>query len=138
MAQVLERALDVALDHKDPKKKRERRLAKKEKSRPDEILGPKPVASRYIPAAVRERVHERGEYRCEFRATDGTRCTARAGLQIEHDRPFAIFRTHDERVLKILCARHNLFRAEQVYGTSFIRTRIEEARRARVRNRFMP
>jgi hypothetical protein len=53
MAQVLERGFDVAVDHKDPKMKRERRLAKKGKSRPDEILGPKHVtpalANRFMP-----------------------------------------------------------------------------------------
>jgi len=139
MAEVLEHAIDVALDQKDPKRKRERRLekerrrtAREEKSRPDEILKKEPQESRYVSSAVQERVHERAAYQCEYRAPDGRRCTSRTGLEIEHERPFAIFRSHDERFLRVLCRRHNRLRAEQFYGAKLIQTRIEEARRKKV------
>ncbi len=138
MATVLEQALDAALDQKDPKRKRQRRLEKARrrntaegKSRPDEISEEAPAESRYISSEVQERLHERADYQCEYRAADGTRCTARAGLEIEHERPFAIFRSHDERFLKVLCRRHNRLRAEQVYGAEFVQAKIDEARRQR-------
>ena len=54
------------------------------------------------------------------------RCTSRTGLEIEHVKPFAIFRDHDERFLEALCPRHNRYRAERVYGAEFIRRKIEE------------
>lgn len=136
MAEVLERAMDLALDQKDPKRKRERRLEKASKrnaaaskSRPDEILKEEPQESRYVSSEVQERVHDRAGYQCEFRSSDGRRCGSRTGLEIEHERPFAIFRSHDERYLQVLCPRHNRFRAEQVYGAKLIQARIEARRR---------
>ena len=136
MAELLEQAVDLALDRKDPKRKRERRVVKereyssgKAKSRPDETSRAEPAKSRYISSEVRERVQERGGYQCEYRSPDGTRCTARTGLEIEHERPFAIFRSHDERFLRVLCRRHNRLRAEQVYGARLIQAKIDEARR---------
>ena len=60
-----------------------------------------PATSRDVPDAVRERVLERAGYCCEYHAPDGTRCSSRTGLQIEHSKPFAIFRTHDEKPLRL-------------------------------------
>jgi hypothetical protein len=130
LAELLEKAVDLALDKKDPKRKRERRLAKArtKKPRPDEVSK---VPSRHIPSEVRERVHERAGYRCEYRGRDGTRCTSRTGLEIEHERPFAIFRSHEERYLRVLCERHNRLRVEQVYGAELVRKRILESRSGR-------
>ena len=89
MAELLEQALDMALEKKDPQRKLARRLAKErtrwasaEKSRPGKIsenddarpTERKSAQSRYIPSEVLERVFARGEYQCEFVAKDGTRC----------------------------------------------------------------
>jgi hypothetical protein len=61
MAEIMEQALDIALDKKDLKRRRSRRLEREEKRRrevpkteprPDEIC----AKSRYIPSEVRERV----------------------------------------------------------------------------------
>jgi hypothetical protein len=143
MAAVFEKAIDISLEKKDPKKKLERRLAKEakrgpssRKPSPDEVTpdGVPPsdsdnkTTSRYIPSEVRERVHARAGHQCEFRGPDGTRCTARTGLEIDHERPFAIYRSHDERFLRLLCGAHNRLQAERVYGTGFIRAKIEEKR----------
>ncbi len=46
-------------------------------------------------------------------------------------RPFAIYRSHEERYLRALCKRHNRFEAERVYGAKFIRDKIDEKRRQR-------
>jgi hypothetical protein len=146
MAEIFEQAVDISLEKKDPKKKHERRLARERKqnvsqteSRPDEIPpddeapvgGKEEVDSRYIPSEVRERVFARANYQCEFRAQDGTRCNSRTKLEIEHERPFAIYRSHEERFLKVLCHRHNRFQAERVYGVEFIRAKIDEKKRKR-------
>ena len=129
MTEIMEKVLDIALDKKDLSRKRARRLARQvktgEKSRPGEIS----AKSRYIPLEVRERVHERAGYRCEYRGPDGTRCRSRTGLQIEHLRPFAIFRSHDERFLGLLCPPHNRLAAEHVYGAEFIQQKIEKRRK---------
>ena len=140
MAEVFERAVDLSLEKKDPKKKHERRIERQrkqravgEKSRAREISiisgasdgGEEKAKSRYIPSEVRERVLERALHQCQYTARDGTRCTAKTGLEIEHERPFALFHTHEERFLKALCRRHNLFQAERVYGPDFIRAKID-------------
>ncbi len=125
MAEIMEQALDIALDKKDLKRKRARRLERAEKSRPGKIF----AKSRYIPSEVRERVHERARHQCEFRGPDGTRCRARTGLQIEHLRPFALHRSHDEGLLRLHCAPHNRLTAERVYGAAFIQEKIDASRR---------
>jgi hypothetical protein len=85
-----------------------------------------PARSRYLPAEIRERVLERAGHRCEFMGPDGTQCTSRTGLEIEHTKPFAIFHDHDECFLEAICPGHNRYRAERVYGAEFIRRKIEE------------
>jgi hypothetical protein len=147
MAEIFERAIDISLEKKDPKKKLERRQkrerkrnASSEKSRLDEIPAPegtpawleKEATSRYIPSEVRERIHARAGHQCEYKAHDGTRCSSRTGLEIDHERPFAIYRSHDERNLRVLCRQHNRFQAERVYGAEFIQTKIEERKRQKV------
>jgi hypothetical protein len=141
MAEILEKGLDLFLEKKDPLRQWARRLEREERkqtgsareSRPGEISNPRgvpavprPARSRHVPARVRERVLEKADYRCEFRGPDGTRCTSRTGLEIEHTKPFAIHRDHEERFLEALCPGHNRYRAERVYGKDFIRRKIDE------------
>ena len=143
MAEVFEKAVDISLEKKDPKKKLERRLererkrsANTSKSCPGKIRpegGPigqeEKETSRYISSEVRERLLAKAGHRCEFYAKDGTRCGARTKLEIEHERPFAIYRSHEERHLRILCDRHNRLQAERVYGAEFIQAKIDEKKR---------
>jgi len=140
MAEIIEKALDIALEKKDPKKKLERRIKRqrcaKTKSRSNEVVKKsEPAKSRYVASEVSERVHERGAYQCVFRGLDGTRCTARTALQIDHADPYGIFQNNDESVLRILCASHNLLEAERVYGADFIRRKISERRRGKSKSR---
>ena len=88
-----------------------------------------PARSRYVRSELRERVYARAGHRCEFKSNDGTRCSSRTGLQIEHTRPFAVFRSHDERFLAALCPGHNRFMAERVYGTELIQQKIDKRRK---------
>ena len=81
MAEILEKALDIALEKKDPKKKlerrRERQKAGSEPSRSNEMAKKdEPAETRHIASEVSERVHERGGYQCLYFGLDGTRCTA--------------------------------------------------------------
>ena len=75
-------------------------------------------------------MHARANYQCQYRSSDGTRCSARTGLQIEHVRPFGIYHSNDERFLALLCAGHNGLAAERIYGAAFIRRKIERRREA--------
>ncbi len=157
MEEILEKALDFALDKKDPKralerrrKREEKKMAKHEKTRPGEESGntaapsdntrkvqiqddekpPVKQVTRHIPQEVRERVLERAGYQCEYCGPDETRCTARAGLQVEHTLPFAVYKTNDEQHLKAFCAPHNRLAAESFYGQAFIAQKIQGCREA--------
>jgi hypothetical protein len=140
MAEILEKALDIALEKKDPKKKLERRRKRQRgavaSSRSNE-MGPtdEPAKSRRVASEVSERVHERGSYQCVFRGSDGTRCTAQTGLQIDHRDPFAIFHSNNESRLRILCAAHNRLEAERIFGPAFIQRKIDERRNGKSSSR---
>jgi 5-methylcytosine-specific restriction endonuclease McrA len=132
MAEVLERALEVALDQKDPQRRLERRRKREERARveessPADVNATKTQAkrSRHVPVARQDRVLERASYQCEYRGPDGARCTQRAGLEIDHKRPFAKGGSHDEENLRVFCKSHNVLEAERVYGTEFVRRKIK-------------
>ena len=143
MAEILEQALDIALEKKDPERKLERRKARQKvtKARPrlDEMsknvapcvprVKDEPARSRYIPSEVIERVHARGNNQCQYKSVDGRRCQSRTRLQVDHERPFAIFRSHDEQFLFLLCPAHNLLVAEHVHGAEFIQRKIDKKRK---------
>ena len=129
MAEIMDRAMDIALDKKDPKQKRARRLLRKSRGGDRPCPGEVPARSRYIPSHVRELVHERAGYRCEFRGRDATRCRARTGLEIEHLQAFARRGSHDPRNLRLHCGPHNRLTAEQTFGAAFIQQKIDLSRR---------
>ena len=85
MAEIMEQAMDIALDKKDVKRKRARRLERKSRSgdnsRQKACPGKISAKSRYIPSHVRERVHARAAYQCEYTSPDGTRCRSRTGTR---------------------------------------------------------
>ena len=86
MPEIFEKALDLALEKKDPKKKLERRKKResaRSKTRPDEATGAEKREAprregherpRCIPSSGRARLLERADYRCEFRGPSGVRC----------------------------------------------------------------
>ncbi len=141
MAQILEKALDLALERKDPKKKLERRKKKetsRSRPRPDEVSSknerknesdPTPRRSRYIPSSLRERLLERASYQCEYRGLEGVRCTERTGLEIDHIEPYAKGGTTGETNLRVLCRGHNLFLAVEEFGEEFVARKVERKRR---------
>jgi hypothetical protein len=138
MAEIMEQAMDIALDKKDLKRKRARRLARKsgsaDNSRQETRAREFFAKSRYISPRIRERVHQRADYQCEYRGPDGTRCRSRTGLEVEHLRPFALYRSHDEKYLRLFCRPHNRLAAEQAFGAAFIQEKIDASRRRSVRN----
>ena len=133
MAEIMAQAMDIALDKKDVKRKRARRLARNSKSTDNSRRKPCPgnvsAKNRYIPSHIRARVHERAGYQCQYEGPDGTRCRSRTGLELEHVLPFALYRSHDEKYLRLLCGPHNRLAAEKVFGAAFIQEKIDASRR---------
>jgi len=149
IAEVLSRALDIALEHKDPRRRLERRRrwgAHPKDPRPGEDIVniddvcrgngesgtvAEAAPSRHVPVARRDRAFECAGYQCEYRGPDGTRCSSRTGLQVEHTLPFTVYRTHEEKHLRVYCPAHNLHAAKAYYGSAFVQRKIEAARRRR-------
>jgi len=135
MAEIMEQAMDIALDKKDLKRKHARRLAREARNadHPRKPHRAREISAKngYLPSQKRERVHERAGHQCEYRGPDGTRCRSTTGLQIEHLLPFALYRTHDEKHLRIYCSPHNRLAAEKVFGREFIQNKINASRQKR-------
>jgi hypothetical protein len=112
---LLEQAIDIALKAKDPAKPRRAKQAVAKEASQEQNTTSAP-RSRYIPAAIKRVVFQRGEYRCQFAATDGARCPQRTHLCVDHIVPFAQGGANDVTNLQLLCARHNLRKMERDFG----------------------
>jgi hypothetical protein len=126
---LIAKAAEIALQVKDPALQQERRK-KAEKSSPLAVnlvpseepelsaataavkatstpaIGAK-KRSRYIARSIRRSLLQRAGHRCEFTAADGTRCTQKTALQIDHRISFCMGGSNNEGNLMILCGQHN-------------------------------
>ena len=143
MAQVFERALDVYLEKNDPKQRQERREERAARKAAAEKATVEPVApedtrgvggververSRTIPTPRRDRLLIRAGHRCEYRGSDGVRCSERSHLTIDHIEPFGLGGTSEERNLRVYCFAHNRLYADRCFGVEFMNRKIELAR----------
>jgi hypothetical protein len=132
LATMMEKALDIALQVKDPARPRR---AKKAAAAPAPAPASAarasadpasaaseweaPIASqksRVIPSATKRLVFARGNYRCQFTAADGTRCAERRHLCIDHVYPFAKGGSNHADNLQLLCWMHNHRKIEIDFG----------------------
>lgn len=113
MQDVLKLAMRYYIRHKDPHARAARR---KERG---EIRDARPkatsVSPRFIPAALRDRVHVR-DGRCTYVAADGKRCNSPHTLQIDHVTPVARKGAAVVENLRLLCAEHNRMEADKLMG----------------------
>ena len=142
LAQVLEKALDLFLEKKDPQRRQQRReqreARKVEKTTggipgPDEGVepsnSPEPAhRSRQIPLPVRDRLLQNAGHRCEYVSSEGVRCSERTRLAIDHIEPWGRGGTSEEANLRVLCPAHNRLHADRCYGGEFMTRRITRAR----------
>ena len=82
---------------------------------------------RYIPAEMKRSVAERDEYQCAFVSDGGKRCSARSDLQVDHIVPIARGGRTTLENLRLLCAAHNQYEAERVYGEGFMQAKRQAA-----------
>jgi len=76
--------------------------------------------TRHIRASVRDEVLVRDSGSCAFVSPDGKRCSSTHKPQVDHVKPFAKGGANKASNLRVLCADHNRWVAEQVYGTEFM------------------
>lgn len=114
--QVFEEALDALLEKKDPLKRQERR----EKRQEQKLNQPKTTRDsnhmrKPIPRPIRDAVYKRYNSQCCF-TSNGTRCTERGLLHIDHIRSVCHKGTNSPANLQLLCANHNALKAKLQIG----------------------
>ncbi len=78
----------------------------------------KPRGRRGIPAATVHHVWNRDRGCCTAILPDGTRCSSKIGLQVDHVRPIAFGQDNRLENLRILCRPCNIAAAEMILGTA--------------------
>jgi hypothetical protein len=90
---------------------------------------PRPTRSRrHIPAEVKRAVRERDGDRCTFVSETGERCPARHGLQFDHIEPVARGGAATVANVRLLCAAHNGYEAERIFGKGFMDEKRDQTR----------
>jgi hypothetical protein len=78
--------------------------------------------TRHIPKAVQREVWQRDNGRCAFIGPNGRRWNSQHNLQFDHyPVPFARGGPSTADNLRLLCAKHNRYTAEQLYGEQYTR-----------------
>ena len=152
MRGILERTLDEYLEKHDPEKRQERRdkrAAAKVTGKPTEPVAlTEPVApkdssgrvarSRTIPTQRRDQLLIRAGHRCEYRSSDGLRCSERSRLTIDHIVPWGLGGANEAGNLRVLCFAHNRLHADRCFGAGFMIQKIESARSDRRPSGYQP
>jgi hypothetical protein len=84
----------------------------------------------HISNAARRAVLDRDGLACTWVDANGTRCSSRAWLELDHRHPRGKGGASDAENLRLLCRAHNLLAAEHAYGRAHVE-RAKAARRAR-------
>jgi hypothetical protein len=124
-AALLDAAMDVFLEKKDPLRKAVKpRPAPCDTAAEVEIPYAKPAKS--LTPSTRNAVLKKSGGQCEYRdPKTGRRCESRHFLEIDHVRPRALGGANHPDNLRVLCRTHNLLVAERIFG----RQKIEAFRR---------
>jgi hypothetical protein len=77
-------------------------------------------SSSAIPLPIRRQVWERDGGGCAWTAPDGTRCSSRWKLELDHVWPRALGGASTVDNLRISCRAHNVLHAEQVLGREHV------------------
>jgi len=78
--------------------------------------------TRHIPVAVRDAVFKRDGGKCKFVGSSGKRCNSDHNLQFDHfPIPYARGGPSTVGNLRLLCAKHNRYAAEKVFGERAIK-----------------
>jgi len=120
--EIIAKALGDLLEKRDPVKKAERAVARKESGKQTaKVPSPgKEKGSRYIPMAVRHQVMLRDGGQCTAMLHDGKRCPERLMLEFDHIELYARGGANDVDNIRLKCRRHNLWAAKQVLGVEFM------------------
>jgi 5-methylcytosine-specific restriction endonuclease McrA len=88
--------------------------------RPRAQSEPQSENDRYVPAAVKRAVWERDQGRCTWPMGDGEVCGSTHRLEFDHDLEVALGGKPTIENIRLLCKSHNLMKAEQRLGRTFM------------------
>jgi hypothetical protein len=153
IAKVVDRALDLLIAHKrkqhfaaTDKPRAPRAQTAKQPTLATDAPGaaqaqtakqPNPD-SRHIPNEVKRQVLVRDAEQCSYVAPEGRRCQQRERLEFHHKHPYGKGGPATVDNIELRCTAHNRMHADDDYGRSFMRRRIERSRREREASRFVP
>ena len=83
-----------------------------------------------VSAATRREVIARDGEQCAYVSPTGERCPARAWLEIDHRNARALGGEGTTENLRVLCAAHNKYEAEQTFGRAHVEKKIAGRRAA--------
>jgi 5-methylcytosine-specific restriction endonuclease McrA len=110
-------ALRYVREREDPAKRAERRKKRQAGRKAPKKPQSKPKRTRHIPAKEQDKVWVRDKGQCAYVGPCGRRCNATHNLQIDHyPIPYARGGPNKADNLRLLCAKHNQFMAETVFG----------------------
>ncbi|MBI3017204.1 MAG: hypothetical protein HYY62_04315, partial [Deltaproteobacteria bacterium] len=114
---IIDEALELLLEKKDPERKI-KRASEKEILRAERPQNDAAVRNdnRYIPQAIQREVYKRDEGQCSYRSSEGKQCGERNFLELDHVWPFALGGDSMPENLRLLCRTHNQWRSERTFG----------------------
>ncbi len=133
LAEVLEMALDVAIQKKDPRKiavfPKNKKIRSMLKEKTVEQLPSRSKESikdnlnpRFIPASTRRFIWTRDQGRCTFKNKEtGQMCGSTYQIQIDHIHPVSLNGDADPKNLRLLCRTHNAHQARKIFGVQLFR-----------------
>jgi 5-methylcytosine-specific restriction endonuclease McrA len=89
-------------------------------------------SSRTIPANVRRQVWQRDGGQCAFVGEGGRRCGSRWQLEVDHVHPASLGGASTSDNLRLVCRKHNILYAEEVYGCEYMARFRRESGKARL------
>ena len=121
--QVLEVALDLFIDRKDPHARGRRREEQTRGTATRKAPGEHTLSpfggERHIPVRVRYDVFARDRGQCTYVGANGRRCASTSALQVDHIKPVARGGSSTLDNLRLLCASHNRLEAERLMGVCY-------------------
>ena len=132
MEDVLGRALEDALDKRDPMRKQARVDERQKRALDERGKADHPIAASSsngtISAPLRREVLLKAGYQCQYVGPDGVRCSSRTLLQIDHRIPRAKGGSCLVENLQVLCQTHNQHAADVVFGRDFMEKKRQETK----------
>jgi hypothetical protein len=114
---------EVFLEKTDPERRIERRRKRSENknNKAPSATSTNHNQTRHIPAEVKDEVWVKYNGLCAFVGPGGKRCNSTHSLQFDHHPiPFARGGPSTAKNLRLLCAKHNRYTAEQAFGKRHI------------------